>query len=307
MSGRGASALAARVSFASFGALASRAACGALASRAACGALVLLAACERYETLTVLPPATLHTHYLVDFAYEKDPTTRFATEGHLVVFNPGARDADLDVTVYFDDREPEHLHLAARAGASTESSFSDWPVHPGDRFALAITSSEPTLAQATMGWNNVGNDGTPTARAADGSRPRETATSYVAIPALAQRWYLPDGIVLDDAQKMWIRESEWAVLLNPGDTTAHVDLALFFKVFTRSHTVQVPARRVHALRMEDLVTLRNKHYGIRVASDLPIAAQWRRTVEWYDSPELMSFWSVPMMALNPATDASRVD
>jgi hypothetical protein len=288
-------------------ALASLRSSGALALLASAGALASLAACERYETLTVLPPASLRTHYLVDLAYEQDPTTRFATEGHLVVFNPGARPADLDVTVYFEEREPAHFRLAARAGASTESGFDDWPVHPGDRFALAVTSSEPVIAQATTGWNNVGNDAAATARAPDGGRPREAATSYMAIPSLATRWYLPDGIVIDDARALWIRESEWAVLLNPGDAPAHVDLALFFKVFTRSHAVEVPARRIRAFRMDDLVTLRNKHYGVRMASDVPIAAQWRRTIEWYDSPELMSFWSEPCVPLDLAVGDPTAD
>jgi hypothetical protein len=265
--------------------------------------LPALAGCERYETLTVQPAGTLQTHYLIDFTYLKDAATHAATEGHLVVFNPGATDADLDVTVYFEDREPEHRRQSARAGASTESDFSSWPVRPGDRFALAVTSSVPVVAQATVGWNNVDNDGAPTARASDGSRPREAATSYMAIPGLAARWYLADGIVIDDPDDLWIRESEWAVLLNPGDTAAHVELGLFFKVFMRSHTVEVPPRRVRAFHMDDLVTLRNKHYGVRFASDVPIAAQWRRTVEWYDSPELMSFWSVPCVPLVPIATA----
>jgi hypothetical protein len=273
-----------------------------LVARAALLAFAL-AGCERYETLTVLPPPSLRTHYLVDFTYVRDAATRAATEGHLVVFNPSATPADLDVTVYFEEREPEHVRLRAEAGASTESSFASWPVHPGDRFALAVTSPIPVVAQATIGWNNVGNDAGPAARALDGGRPREAAASYMAIPALAERWYLADGIVIDSPANLWIRESEWAVLLNPGERAAHVDLALFFKVFTRSHPIEVPPRRVRAVRMDDLVTLRNKHYGVRVASDVPIAAQWRRTVEWYDSSELMSFWSVPMVPLAPAADA----
>jgi hypothetical protein len=125
----------------------------------------------------------------------------------------------------------------------------------------------------------------------------------MAIPALAGRWYVADGIVIDNRDELWIRESEWAVMLNPGDAAAHVELGLFFKVFTRSHTVEVPPRRVRAIRMDDLVTLRNKHYGVRFASDVPIAAQWRRTVAWYDSPELMSFWSVPCVPLAPIAPA----
>ena len=57
-----------------------------------------------------------------------------------------------------------------------------------------------------------------------------------------------------------------------------------------------------AKSMDDLVTLRNKHYGIRFASDVPIAAQWRRTVTWYDHTELMSFWSEPGVPLALANE-----
>ena len=266
-------------------------------------AIVLASAgCERYETLTIVPPATLKTHYLVDFTYLNDAATGAATEGHLVVFNPSPRPAKLDVTVYFEDRDPERIAVEAAAGASTESNYGSWPVKPGERFALGVTSSEPVFAQATVGWNNVGNDGAPTARARDGGRPRETATSYMSIPTLAERWYLADGVVIDNPRNLWIRESEWAVLLNPGDAPAHVDLSLFFKHWTRAHAIEIPPRRVRAVLMDDLVTLRNRHYGIRVSSDVPIAAQWRRTIEWYDSPELMSFWSIPLVPMAPATD-----
>ncbi len=276
---------------------------GAVARALAILAVVAaFAGCERYETLTVLPPGSLTTHYLIDFVYLNDPKTRAATEGHLVVFNPSATAADLDLTIYYEDREPERLRRRAEPGAATEEGFASWPVKPGERFALALTSSLPVIAQATLGWNNVGNDGAPSARAADGGRPRETVTSYMSIKTLAERWYLADGIVLDSPKNLWIRESEWAVILNPGETTAHVDLGLFFKVFTRHHAVEVPPRRVRAVFMDDLVTLPNKHYGVRIASDVPIAAQWRRTVDWYDFPELMSFWSLPLVPLTPATD-----
>ncbi len=259
-----------------------------------------VAACERYESLQSLPPPSLRTHYLIDFTYDHDETTRFTSLGHLVVFNPASRPADLDVTVYFEDRDPGHFALRAEPGGSTESNYRNWPVEPGQRFALGITSSEPVIAQATVGWNNVGSDFSAGVRAADGGPPREAANSYTAIPALAPRWYLADGIVLDRASKIWLRESEWAVMLNPGDAPARVDLSLFYRHFTRTHTVEVAARRVRAVRMDDLVILRNRHYGIRLASSVPIAAQWRRTVNWYDSPELMSFWSLPMVPLATA-------
>ena len=267
-------------------------------------ACIATAACERYESLTALPAPSLRTHYLIDFTYRRDVESRFATSGHLVVFNPGARTAELAVTVYFEDREPSRFALRAAAGASTESDYESWPVSPGERFALAVQSDEPVIAQATLGWNNAANDVAPSAQARDGGRPREAATSYLSIPSLATRWYLADGIVIDRPSKLWFRESEDAVLLNPGDRPAHVELALFNRFFTRTHAVEVPARRVRAVRMDDVVPLRNRHYGVRIASDVAIAAQWRRTVQWYDAPdELMSFWSIPCAPLNAALES----
>lgn len=89
-------------------------------------------------------------------------------------------------------------------------------------------------------------------------------------------------------------------MLNPNDTPARVELAVFYSPLTRHHAVDVPARRLRAVRMDHLA-LTNHHYGLRVVSDRPVAVQSRRAVYWYDSPELlMTFWSVPLAPLAAA-------
>ena len=70
----------------------------------------------------------MYTHYLIDHHYLADEAKRYGEFGHLLAFNPGARDADLTLTFYFEDREPEVIHQKARACQSTESNYSQWPM-----------------------------------------------------------------------------------------------------------------------------------------------------------------------------------
>lgn len=264
-------------------------------------AALLAGGCERYETLAVLPEGAMRTQYLADFERSGDAERLVGHGGYLVVFNPGPRRVPLDVTIFFEDREPERFTLEARPGATLALEIGEWPVVPQGRFALAIDSAEPVIAQATLAWSNTGGD-LRLGAATRAGQAREAATSYMAIPRLADRWYLADGVVLDDPRGMWARESEWTLVLNPGDEPAAVTLATFYRWFTRHAAVEVPARRVRAVKMDDLV-VPNRHYGLRVTSDRPVAVQSRRVVYWNDSPDVMTLWSVPCVALPSLTDA----
>jgi len=233
----------------------------------------------------------VHRQYLVDFEYLAESDTLFATMGHMLAFNPGPRDAELTVTVFYEDRDCTTFTLQAPAGKSTESNYTKWPIQPGVRFALQVESTEPIVCQATVGWTNTNNDYNPTAFTKSPHGVRECAKSYMAIEQLGRDWYLADGVVIDRPQHVWIRESEWALLLNPGAAPVHVTMALH--AATRSeHQVEVPARRLKTVFMDEIVE-RNVHYGVHFTADQPIAAQWLRTVNWYDRPDLMAFWSVP--------------
>jgi hypothetical protein len=89
-----------------------------------------------------------------------------------------------------------------------------------------------------------------------------------------------------------MRESEWALMLNPSDAAAQVTLALHGNGWKKEHVVEVPPRRLRAVYMDD-ISPRNRNYGVEFLADRPVAAQWVREVRWYDSPEVMAFWSVP--------------
>ncbi len=239
-------------------------------------------------------PANLKTHYLIDQEYLIDRRSLFATMGHLLVFNPGERDANLKVTVYFEDDEPQSFSLKAPAFTSSESNYLTWPLKIKENkvFALKVESSEPVICQSTIGWTNTGNDYSPDARTQSLKGIRETAKSYMAIAQLSQEWYVADGIVINSPNNLWIKESEWAIILNPHEQPVQLSLWLYYGNQTVQETITVPSRRVARIFMDNLVQ-HNRHYGVRIIGDRPVAAQWLRTVNWYDSPELMANWSVP--------------
>ena len=245
-----------------------------------------------------IPPALLKeplkTHYLIDQEYLVDKQNLFATMGHLLVFNPGDRDAQLKVTLYFENDEPQTFSLKARAKTSSESNYATWPVKPKPNsiFALKVESSEPVICQATTGWTNTDNVYAPDATTKSPKGIRETAQSYMAINQLGQEWYIADGIIINLPDKLWIKESEWAILLNPGSQNAQITLLMYHGKKTVRKTMTIPPNRVKRVLMDDLVEA-NQRYGARIQSDYPIAVQWLRRVYWYNSSELMTNWSIP--------------
>jgi len=250
-------------------------------------ALVVLASCRQSE------PA--RPHYLLDFGGPPQSQSDFRITGHLVVFNPASTEAHLELTLFFEDAEPRVVHQVAAPRASTGTESGAWGVPQGKRFAVEVRSDVPVICQATVGWTNTGGDYSPGARTSSPRGVRETSKSYLSIRELARRWRIADGIVLDGPQNLWIRESEWALVLNPGADVARVSLDLYGSGWTRRQEIEVPPRRLRAVYMDD-VAPRNQLYGAELVSDSPIAAQWVREVRWYDSPEIMAFWSVPATA-----------
>jgi hypothetical protein len=114
----------------------------------------------------------------------------------------------------------------------------------------------------------------------------------MSILHLSQHWYLADGLVIDNPARLWVRESEWAFVLNPHLQPAEVTLDLCYSLEERGrHTFHVPGQRLHVLAMDELVQ-RNRHYGVYFAANRPVAAQWMRVVKWDDLSEIMTFWSV---------------
>jgi hypothetical protein len=78
-----------------------------------------------------------------------------------------------------------------------------------------VDSTEMLVCQSTVGWNVTKNDYSPNAATESPLGVRETAKSYMDINKLACEWFLPNGIVINMKDKIYMCESEWALLLNP--------------------------------------------------------------------------------------------
>ncbi len=261
------------------------------------------AACTRFDTLELSPTGALRTHYILDFAFLMDDVELTGEGGELVIFDPSPGEANVEITAYFADKEPQTARVKTRPGASTAWNSAELPVERGDRFAMKIESSEPVFVQATIAWNNTAHSFLRTADTKSQYLQREAATSYKSITTLARRWYVADGMIVNSPERLWLQESEHAIILNPGDEPAEVDLNLFYSPFTRPKSVSIPARRVVSVFMDEFA-IHNHHYGISFDSNVPVAVQWRRTLGWYDTWEMMSLWSLPATPLLPTESGS---
>lgn len=255
-------------------------------------------ACRSAPAFRVVPPSALKRHWLPDFDYRRDAASRFATTSHLLVFNPGDSTARLTITAYFEDASPRSWSAEAPPRSTWEWNTGGGEIPVNRRFALGVESNRPVVCQGTEGWTNTDNDYRPGAATTSPGGPRETARSTLAIDRLATRWLLADGIVLNQPDRLFIREREWALILNPGDQPARVRLSLCYRDWEQTEAVVIPPQRLRAVAMDSLAHA-NQHYGIDISSDIPVAVQWRREVRWNDERELMAFWSVPGHPLEP--------
>lgn len=235
------------------------------------------------------------TYYLIDNIVSTDEQTYDSEGGHLLAFNPGPRDSELTVTVYYTDADPEVRHFRAPARGVFETNCRRWEGLRQDvRFALAVESPEPLACQVTAGWNNAKSNFAPDAPTRDPQGVRECARSYMALPRLAREWCYADGIILDNPSRLWVKESEYCLILNPGAQAAEVTLALHYADGVEERAVRVGPRRLECVFMDPLAR-KNVHYGVLCTADLPVAAQWIREVRWYHRPDPMTFWSVPFV------------
>jgi len=236
----------------------------------------------------------MYTYYLLDHEYMENEEDLTGAFGHLLVYNPGPEEVELRGTVFFEDREPAALTHLAPPRMTSESNYRDWPVEPDVGFALMVESERPVICQSTVGCNNSKNNYRPGAPTRIEPEVRECAKSYMAIDRLATDWFLVDNVIID-TERIWVRESEWVVLLNPGDQPARATMSLQRgqgdEHQEEEHQMDVPARRIKCVYMDDFAP--HRFYGVHIASDQPVAVHKLRAVFWTDRPVLMAFWSVP--------------
>jgi hypothetical protein len=236
----------------------------------------------------------MYSAYLLYHSYREDRSTGFGEFGHLLAYNPAEADTDMRLTFYHEDQDPSEFLMRAKGGTTTESNYLQYPLKQPVRFAIQVDSAIPLVCQSTVGWNNVANDYRGVHEV--DPRHRETVISYTAITALAREWYHPDCIVINSPSTIWVREPENLIVLNPSAVPAAIKVDMAFDDGSRRKAeFVIQPQRLLYVSMDD-IAIPNVHYGVKLTSDQPVAAQWQRIVKWYNSEEIMAYWSVPLVA-----------
>ena len=103
--------------------------------------------------------------------------------------------------------------------------------------------------------------------------------------------YYADGLVLDNPG-VRLKEPEWAFILNPNEVAADVKLYAHYadgQIVT--YDFCVPAERVLPVLMDELVR-KNKLFGAKYVSSVPVAVQQTRLIEEEDRMTIRSCYSV---------------
>ncbi|KAA8756564.1 sensory rhodopsin transducer [Paenibacillus sp. UASWS1643] len=102
----------------------------------------------------IAPAATGHTYWVIPDGYIP-PESRGTLESHesICVLNTGLEDADLNITIFFEDREPIENIEAIVLGRRT-SHIRTASLHSGDQYiptgvpyAITVSSNVPVIIQ----------------------------------------------------------------------------------------------------------------------------------------------------------------
>jgi hypothetical protein len=222
-----------------------------------------------------------------------DPVKPFNSfGGYVLILNLDQRnDADLEFTFYYEDQEPAKASYKLAAGREGlvflgDSSANKPDVPLDKRFGIMVKSTCPILVQCTQGDKIHGSPVTN----------NMVTNMFVPGPLSDQHkvWYYVDCIVLRNPSPL--EEREWITLLNPNEEGAQVTLTFFPGGMMQHDTaevrmadpdeaafqieLEVEAQRILQTRLhEDIVEVKpNRHYSVRIESDVPITVQAARRI-----------------------------
>lgn len=198
------------------------------------------------------------------------------------------RDADIDLTFFFENDEPATTRYRLGAGRQgtlylgSRGGF-EYEVDLNRRFGMAVKSTTPLMVQCTQG-DYI--DGSPVTN-------NMVSNMFVPGPLAAKHrvWYYVDCIVLRSQSPL--EEREWITLLNSNAEPAQVTITFFpgggfqrpGEEVKRGDTpfryrLDVPARRICQVHLHEQVTdvRPNTHYGVKIESSVPITAQAARRI-----------------------------
>jgi hypothetical protein len=199
------------------------------------------------------------------------------------MFNPTRRDAGLKFTFYYENDEPTTLDYAMPAETGRNLHLADCAeVLRNKRFGAKIETSEPMVIQITTGYYGVEDKPDWYTRGMH---------SVICSNQLATINYYADGLVLDNPG-VRLKEPEWAFILNPNQAAADVTLYAHYADEQKvTYSFHVPAERLLPIFMDELVR-KNKLFGAKYISSVPVAIQQTRLIEEEDRVTIRSCYSV---------------
>jgi hypothetical protein len=150
------------------------------------------------------------------------------------------------------------------------------------RFGAKIESSEPMGVQITTGYYGVEDKADWYTRGMH---------SVICSDRLSRVNYYADALVID-RDGVRLKEPEWAFLLNPNETAAEVTLYAYYGDGKQvTYDFHVAPERVLPVFMDELVR-KNRLFGAKYVSTVPIAIQQTRLIEEEDRETIRSCFSV---------------
>lgn len=222
-------------------------------------------------------------HYFADGCSLADPASPNRQATWVCIFNPSHKPARLKATFYYEESEPTSLAWEVAAeSAQSINLFERREVLPNQRFGAKIESSEAVVAQVSTGYFGARDKKDWFTRAMH---------SVICAPGLERVHAYADGLVID-REGLRLREPEWVFLLNPHSETARVHFhACYANGEKKIYALEIAPQRLFPLLLDDLV-VKNRLFGARFVSSLPLAIQQTRWVLEEDRKTIRAAFSV---------------
>ena len=222
-------------------------------------------------------------HYFADGCSLKDPASPNRQVTWVCIFNPSKKATKLKFTFYYEASEPTSLEWAVAAEtAQSLNLFERKEVRPDQRFGAKIESSEAIVAQVSTGYFGARDKQDWFTRAMH---------SVICAKTLSRINAYADGLVIH-REGLRLREPEWAFLLNPHLVPVKVHFHAYYSHGERKiYALEVPPQRLFPLSLDSLV-IKNKLFGARFVSSLPLAIQQTRWVMEVDRKTIRAAFSV---------------
>jgi len=222
-------------------------------------------------------------HYFADGYLLEDPASPNRQSTWVCMFNPTKRAAQLKYTIYYKDVEPTSFTCQAKAESGVNLHLlSRKEILQNKRFGAKIECSEPMVIQITTGYYGAEDRHDWYTRAMH---------SVICGDRLSCINYYADALVIDSPGNR-LKEPEWAFLLNPNKVPAEVTLHAYYGDGVKAtYDFYIPPERLLPVFMDQLVR-KNKIFGAKYTSSVPIAIQQTRLIEEEDRQTIRACFSV---------------